>query len=71
MTIEQEQELAKMVEKIRPLVQRIEAQPMMTKDHYGSYLPFIKSQLHALIFIKAGANKAGVLTAMSLNGIQL
>ena len=71
MTTQQEQELAKAVEEIRPLVQSIESQPMLTKDHYGSYLPFIKSQLHALIFIKAGANKAGVLTAMGLNGIKL
>jgi hypothetical protein len=71
MTTQQEQELNKAVEEVRPVVQLIESGPPVTKDHYGSYLPLIKSQLHALIFIKAGANKMGVLTAMRLNGIQL
>lgn len=61
----------KLVEELRPLVSKIESNPPTTKDYYGDYLPLVKSQLHALLFIKAGANKVGVLTAMRLNGIQL
>lgn len=67
----------------KPLVERIEALPMTTKDHYGDYMLAIErvvDQLSkaerkpstylgvALAFQRAGANRNGVQSALRVMG---
>jgi len=47
----------------------IESQPPTTKDYYGSYLPLIRNKNDVLMFLIAGANKAGILAASKLHGV--
>ena len=65
---------------LKPDVQAIESSVKTTKDHYGRYLSILttfkdKGDNFVLIvansLIKAGANKAGVTSALGVLGINI
>ena len=56
---------------IARVVEKIEASPPLTKNHYGKYLPFATTKMFAIVLILHGANKAGVIAAAKINGVNL
>ena len=79
MTIEQRTKVDELVsdfaEMLKPEVDRIEATPATTQDHYGDYGALLSTvsngdprtaQLLALALIKCGANRNGVSWALKL-----
>lgn len=58
------------LETAKPIVLAIEAFAPTTKDYYGDYLRWIISPMHALIFLCAGGNRAGIIAAAQINGIK-
>jgi hypothetical protein len=61
-------ELCVEVEKV---VTTIESGEMLTKNHYGKYLPFATTKLFVAVLLCYGANKDGVIAAAKLNGVKL
>ena len=60
---------------LQPMVQEIEASPKMTQNHYGRYMSLLSSlgkgnkdstQIIALALMSAGANKAGIASALKI-----
>jgi hypothetical protein len=61
------------VEMVKPVVQKIESGPPLTKDNYGAYMTALAQtddkkmrNLLALAMIAAGANASGVACALKL-----
>jgi hypothetical protein len=77
MNAEQTQLIKELAEDVRPEVQRIEAKPATTQNHYGDYMALLNivsggnsqvGKVISLALIEAGANKAGVASALKILG---
>lgn len=53
------------------IVKTIESGDMLTKNNYGSYMPFATTKLFVVVLICHGANQEGVIAAAKLNGVNL
>jgi hypothetical protein len=75
--------LSEMLKELEPkasaMVKAIEAQPKVTKDHYGEYLTvltraqdehsLVAAKVLAIALLKAGANQQGLRAALSIMGV--
>lgn len=57
-----------MVMAMNEIVNHIENGPETTKDHYGSYLPLVKTKLDVGMYVLAGAGP-GMQAAARINGL--
>ncbi len=57
-----------MVMTMNEMVNHIENGPETTKDHYGSYLPLVKTKLDVGMYVLAGAGP-GLQAAARINGL--
>ena len=53
------------------VVKAIESGVMLSKNHYGAYLPYVTTKLFFVVLICHGANREGVIAAAKLNGVKL
>ena len=53
------------------VVKAIESGVMLTKNHYGAYIPYATTKLFVVVLVCHGANKEGVIAAARLNGVKL